>query len=195
MIISIISYKGGVGKSTSAIHLAGCLARRGSTLLIDGDLNRSALEWSERGTGLPFKVVDEKQAFRAGNNFDHIVIDTAARPTERQLKAIIESSDKLIICTSPDAVSMAALNPAIADLRALGASFSILITLCPPLSHAGLNVREAYRSQNLQVYNSIIRAFTAYRIAAMNGCLVRDVKDYYAGDAWGDYLALSKEIK
>jgi len=197
MIISILSYKGGTGKTTSAMHLAGCLARRGRTLLIDGDLNRSALEWYARGGDriLPFAIVDERGAFKVASTFDHIIIDTAARPTPHQLKAIVETSDKLIVCTSPDAVSMSALNPAIADLQQISAQFTILITLCPPLSHAGFNVREAYRSQNLQIYNSVIRTFAAYRMAAMSGCLVKDVKDYYAGDAWGDYLALSKEIK
>ncbi|WP_339389353.1 ParA family protein [Picosynechococcus sp. OG1] len=48
-IITVTGYKGGVGKSTSAIHIAAYLARNQKTILIDGDPNRTALNWSQRG--------------------------------------------------------------------------------------------------------------------------------------------------
>src|SRR5258706_7491014 len=59
MIITIASFKGGVAKTTTAVHLAAYLQDRSPTLLIDGDPNRSATGWSRRGQ-LPFKVVDER---------------------------------------------------------------------------------------------------------------------------------------
>ena len=61
MLITVAGFKGGVGKTTSAVHLACYLAKKGSTLLVDGDPNRSATGWSKRGQ-LPFKVVDLIQA-------------------------------------------------------------------------------------------------------------------------------------
>jgi chromosome partitioning protein len=59
MIFTVTSYKGGVGKTTTAIHLAAYLSRKAPTLLVDGDAIRSATKWRERGgnEGLPFKVV------------------------------------------------------------------------------------------------------------------------------------------
>jgi len=59
MIITVTSYKGGVGKTTTAIHLAAFLQRSAPTMLVDGDAIRSATKWGQRGTGsgLPFKVV------------------------------------------------------------------------------------------------------------------------------------------
>ena len=49
MITTVASFKGGVGKSTTAVHLAAYLHLRGPTLLIDGDPNRSVTGWSKRG--------------------------------------------------------------------------------------------------------------------------------------------------
>ena len=42
MIITVTSYKGGVGKTTTAIHLATYLQSLAPTLLVDGDGIRSA---------------------------------------------------------------------------------------------------------------------------------------------------------
>jgi chromosome partitioning protein len=49
MIITLCSFKGGTGKTTSAVHLAAFFQHDAPTLLIDGDANRSALAWSRRG--------------------------------------------------------------------------------------------------------------------------------------------------
>ena len=46
MILTVASFKGGVGKTTSAIHFAAYLQQQAPTLLIDGDPNRSATTWA-----------------------------------------------------------------------------------------------------------------------------------------------------
>jgi chromosome partitioning protein len=56
-IYSLLSLKGGVGKTTSTMHLAMCAQRAGRTVtVIDADDERSALRWSTF-TELPFTVV------------------------------------------------------------------------------------------------------------------------------------------
>ena len=85
MIITIAAFKGGVGKSTTALHIASYLQTKAATLLVDGDANRSALGWAKRGD-FPFKVVDEMQAVKFARKFDHIIIDTPARPKEEPKK-------------------------------------------------------------------------------------------------------------
>ena len=49
MIVTVASFKGGVGKTTTAIHLAAFLQGYAETLLIDADPNRSAQSWASRG--------------------------------------------------------------------------------------------------------------------------------------------------
>lgn len=193
MIITLVSYKGGTAKTTSAVHLAGCLNAKAPTLLIDGDLNRSALEWAERGS-LPFQVVDKEQAAMYAGKFEHVVIDTAARPDRKALKAIAGGCDRLIVTTSPDALSMAALKPAIADLKDLGADYRILLTIVPPVGFAGDLARETVTGAGLPICKTMIRRWAAFQKSALDGRLVNEISDPHAADAWADYQNLTKEI-
>jgi chromosome partitioning protein len=63
MIVTVASFKGGVGKTTTAVHLAGILNEHAPTLLIDDDPNRSASAWAEPGR-LAFPVVLEQERHR-----------------------------------------------------------------------------------------------------------------------------------
>ncbi|MEO6214498.1 MAG: ParA family protein, partial [Sphingomonas sp.] len=48
MIVALLNQKGGVGKSTLALHLAGQWAREGRrVVLVDADPQGSALDWSQ----------------------------------------------------------------------------------------------------------------------------------------------------
>src|SRR3712207_386918 len=98
VIVTVASFKGGVGKTVTAVHLAAYLASAPAvdTMLVDGDPNRSATGWAKRGE-LPFKVVDERQAVRYARDHDHVVIDTEARPEREDLEALAGGGDPFII--------------------------------------------------------------------------------------------------
>ena len=77
MIVTLASVKGGVGKSTCAIHIAAYLRSLSSTLLVDSDRIRSCVAWSKRGK-LPFPVVDENHQAKAmrDTRYEYVVFDT-----------------------------------------------------------------------------------------------------------------------
>src|SRR5690348_11137972 len=132
MIITLAGFKGGVGKTTSAVHIAAFLQESAPTLLIDGDPNRSASGWTKRGN-LPFRVVDERQAARFAREYENIVIDTQARPSQEDLQALADGCDLLVIPTTPDALALDALILTVDALRSLGADrYRILLTMIPP---------------------------------------------------------------
>lgn len=194
MIVGIVSHKGGVGKTTTAIHLSHFLNSRKPALLVDGDLNRSALAWSRRGE-MPFKVIDERQASRYSRNFDNIVLDTGARPSEADLRAMVDGCDQLIVISGCDALSLDALLPAVETLQKIGAErFRVLLNLVPPVGNAGAEAREMLGSAGLPLFKNHIRRWAAFAKAALEGVTVDEVRDEHAADAWGDIVAIGKEL-
>lgn len=195
MIITVASFKGGVGKTTTAVHLAAILQAQKDTLLIDGDPNRSATGWGKRGA-LPFEVIDERQAARRSRDFQNIVIDTAARPSQEDLEALADGCDLLVIPCSPDALSLDALTLTVHALHNLAPSrYRILLTMVPPKpSRDGEEARESLAESGLPLFAASIRRISAFQKAALQGVPVCKVKDPRAELGWQDYVAVVEEL-
>jgi chromosome partitioning protein len=199
MIITITSYKGGVGKTTSAIHIAAYLQRLAPTLLVDGDAIRSASKWAQRGGegGLPFKVVSHAQMVSHIRDYQHIVIDTEGNPSDDDFKDLANNCDLLVIPAVPESVATDGLTHTLAKLRSLGNTrHKVLLTMVPPKPRTdGQQLREMLQAEGIPVFGSEIPRLAAYEKAATYGVPVYSVKDdRNAARAWEVYEAAGREI-
>ena len=197
MIITIASFKGGVGKTTTALHLAQHLGKRrgtGKVVLLDGDPNRSALSWYERGQQrAAFSVMDGDEEPSA---FDHLIIDTPARTDPAELLPLAAASDLLIIPSEISIFSLEATISTVGVLQSLSNDkYRILLTMLPTRGlkrEAG--AREALKEAGLMVFSTGIRDRAVYQDAALEGLSVGELRGNAAATAWSDYQALGKEI-
>lgn len=201
MIISLLTFKGGVGKTTVAIHLAAFLAemKGGENVgLIDSDSNQSALTWSNRDDGdfLKFKTVTQSDSkLVSGRKF--LVLDTYARPNNDDIKAIANNCDLLVLVTNPDVLSLDATARTIRQLNSIrGVKYRILLNKVNPSTLKSANqAREMLVETNLPVLNNWIRRYSCYEKAANQGCTVQQVKgDPRKGIAWGDCVSVFREL-
>jgi chromosome partitioning protein len=193
MIISVVSLKGGVGKTTTAIHLAAYLQHQASTLLIDADPNRAAIAWSKRGH-LPFEVVDESRS--PATPSDHVVIDAPARLIPEELTVLAESCDLIVLPTTIDVMALDVLVLLLEQLSAISVShYRVLLTFIPSRPSRDVDqVRSLLASSEVPLFQTGIRGLAAFQKAAQAGQLVSDVKDPRAPDGWQDYQQVGQEL-
>ncbi|WP_189090008.1 ParA family protein [Deinococcus ruber] len=195
MIVSLTSMKGGVGKSTLAVNLAGALAMRGPTALMDADAAiQTSGGWIARGA-IPVTLLEEGAAIPAGTRY--LVVDTEGRPEIDDMVELTRQSHVVLIPTAPNSVEVEATAKLLRRLEDAGANMKtirIVVTKAPPVGSVGQAARDELRAMGMPVCETVIRRYTAHERAHEQAVLVRNTQDSRAENAWGDILSLTVEV-
>lgn len=145
--IAMIAQKGGVGKTTIAIHLATAFAASGrNTLILDLDPQASAAEWKDhRAADMPAvlsiqpsrlaKVMEE--ARRIGT--DLLILDTAPHSESTSLQAA-RLADLVLVPCQPTIMDLRAMRKTVDLLRLVGTPVFAILNNVP---HQGTVADEA----------------------------------------------------
>lgn len=107
MTVTVVANpKGGVGKSTIATNLAGCLARQGREVALgDVDRQESARLWlSLRPAALPRIQLWEARhddVVKLPKSAQHGVLDTPAGLSGKRLEAVMKRADRVLVPLQP----------------------------------------------------------------------------------------------
>ena len=122
--IMVMNAKGGCGKSTLATNLASYYATEGAVVaLADFDPQRSALDWLDRRPADRAEIHGvagyEEGLKHAPRNSDVLIIDAPARSHGKELTALVQKAETIIVPVLPSTIDMQATTVFLEELRDL----------------------------------------------------------------------------
>ena len=189
MIYAVANTKGGVGKTTVAVHLATLLAKQAPTLLIDADPQASAASWAawrrEAGrspspttTSLIGKaILEEGKSLCKG--FAHTVIDVGGRDSAG-LRASLLLAQRAIIpvgASNLDAAAMTDLMEIVelAKEYNTGLDVRVLLMRVDTRTKDTGEMLDYLKEQGLNVLTARICERVAFRRAIGEGAIAKEI--------------------
>lgn len=207
-VYAVVNTKGGVGKTTTAVHLATMLARTDKTLLIDGDPQASAASWaawrretahetSPTTTCLTGKaILAEGKGLAAG--FAHTVVDAGGRDSAG-LRAALLLANVAIIPVGASNLDAAAMTDLL-EIVELAKEYNpelvvrVLLTRVDPRTKDAGEMLEFLSEQKLNVLNTRVCERVAYRRAIGEGAIVHEVAKGKDASAITEMDSFLKEV-
>ena len=203
-VISIVSQKGGVGKSTLSIHLAtAAKIKNQESALIDLDPQASASKWSD-SREVEYPVVISCQASRLekvlaaaqDEKADFVVIDSAPH-SESAALAAIRSADLILIPCQPSILDLRAISDTI-DLVRLAKKEAIALLNCVPTRGTlGNEAAEAIKQYSIPIAPVQISERTAFVRCLSAGLTVMEYepKGKASKEIWQLYKWICQQVK
>jgi chromosome partitioning protein len=184
-VLAIVSQKGGVGKSTIAVHLAAEAHAQGQrVLLLDLDPQGSAMEWASRRGDQPPDVSGAnpasvgKEIERAKNEgYELVVIDTAPHADHAALQAA-RAADLIMIPCRPSTFDIAAISATLDLCKLASKQAIVVINAAPTRSRVTTEAEEAIAEKGGKVSPVIIRQRVAFQHCMIDG---RTAGEFEAG--------------
>lgn len=202
-VIVVANGKGGVGKTTTAMALAGILSKQYKVLAVDADSQGSLSWWTRRsqeGTGFDLlQELDSQRLLGLGKvqGYEMVVVDTPPALGSSILAAVITAADYLVLPTPPAPMDLTVLIETVKEaVKPTGTSHRVLLTRVDPRS-----LGEALEAQNtlmelgIPVCNAFIRAYKAHERAALEGLTIDQLRGKNAREAEADYRRVAEEIQ
>jgi len=151
-VIVIANPKGGVGKSTLATNVAGCLAAAGrSVMLGDVDRQQSSRQWlgirPPAARGISTWDLSEDEVVRPPKGTTHVVLDTPAGLHGKRLDSVMKIADRMLIPLQPSLFDIQATHAFVQELRTHKRGHEVKLGL------VGMRVREHTRAnEQLHAY-------------------------------------------
>jgi chromosome partitioning protein len=147
-VIVVANPKGGVGKSTLATNVAGCLAAAGHAVMLgDVDRQQSSRQWLSQRQRVepPLRHiagwdVAADEIVRPPKGTTHVVLDTPAGLHGKRLDAVMKIADRLLIPLQPSLFDIQATHAFVRDVRAHRRGHEVKMAL------VGMRVREHTRA-------------------------------------------------
>ena len=124
-VIVVANPKGGVGKSTLATNIAGCLAAAGHAVMLgDVDRQQSARQWlalrPPQSPAISGWDVAGNDIVKPPKGTTHVVLDTPAGLHGKRLDAVMRIADRILIPLQPSLFDIQATHAFVQALRHIG---------------------------------------------------------------------------